>query len=54
MLAETPVPCALTGCVELTKLTRLIHIGKNFLAKIRSQTRPKTITLPVAGMAVTQ
>jgi hypothetical protein len=30
------------------------YIGKAFLAKIRSQARPKPITTAVAGIAVTQ
>src|ERR1700722_9965441 len=31
---------ALNRCVEVTKSTRITHIGKNFLVKIRSQARP--------------
>jgi hypothetical protein len=32
----------------------IAHIGKDFLAKIRSQAKPIIITTAVAGIAVTQ
>jgi hypothetical protein len=56
MLAETSAfaKFALNRCVELAKFTRVTYIGKNFLAKIRSQARPNIITMAVAGIAVAQ